>query len=401
MVRPKHKGEPLYPQCLRHRSRWIKATLLRLFWLTVLSQKISYAPAYRLALAVSVDSLVDEVAFFRGSIEPCCPVLPRFSQNSQHRRGEVDPHCRAGLSNSLAGNFLIFIRTMKARRIRMADTSDISSAGAARSRSIVPVLQVKGVSKAYGAVQALQNVDFEVYSGEVVGLVGDNGSGKSTLVKIISGAYTADTGVIDIEGVKVNLTTPKDATRAGIETVYQDLALCDNLDVVSNLFLGREEKLAVVPHVVQPLNELDMEIKASKVFRQLNVKLPSLRVPVASLSGGQRQSIAVAKTILRNAKVAMLDEPTAALGVAQTRQVLELIRRLRAQGLGVVIISHNLADIFEMVDRVVVLRLGRRVAVFDITTATQSQVVAAITGAEFGELPRVEAPGNHKALEEA
>jgi D-xylose transport system ATP-binding protein len=144
-----------------------------------------------------------------------------------------------------------------------------------------------------------------------------------------------------------------------------------------------------------------MEIKASEVFRQLNVKLPSLRVPVASLSGGQRQSIAVAKTILRNARVVLLDEPTAALGVAQTRQVLELIRRLRAQGLGVVIISHNLADIFEVVDRVVVLRLGRRVAMFDITTTTQSQVVAAITGAEFGELSHAEAPGNHKALEEA
>lgn len=283
----------------------------------------------------------------------------------------------------------------------MADISDISLIEAAGSRSTVPVLQVKGISKAYGAVQALQNVDFEVYSGEVVGLVGDNGAGKSTLVKIISGAYAADSGEIDIAGVRVSLATPKDAARAGIETVYQDLALCDNLDVVSNLFLGREAERAIIPYIVQPLNELDMEIKASEVFRQLNVKLPSLRAPVASLSGGQRQSIAVAKTILRNARVVLLDEPTAALGVAQTRQVLELIRRLRAQGLGVVIISHNLADIFEVVDRVVVLRLGRRVAVFDISTTTQSQVVAAITGAEFGELSHVEAPSNIKVLEDA
>jgi len=282
----------------------------------------------------------------------------------------------------------------------MAETSDISSTEAARSPSTVPVLQVKGISKAYGAVQALQNVDFDVYRGEVVGLVGDNGAGKSTLVKIISGVTIADTGEIDIEGVKVNITIPKDATRAGIETVYQDLALCDNLDVVSNLFLGREENTTIVPYLVQPLNELDMEIRASEVFRQLDVKLPSLRVPVASLSGGQRQSIAVAKTILRNARVLLLDEPTAALGVAQTRQVLALIRRLRTQGLAVVIISHNLADVFEVVDRVVVLRLGRRVAVFDIAATSQNQVVAAITGAEFGELSRQEGTSNHKAPED-
>jgi D-xylose transport system ATP-binding protein len=274
----------------------------------------------------------------------------------------------------------------------MAETSDISSTGV--TRSTVPVLQVKGISKAYGAVQALQNVDLEVYGGEVVGLVGDNGAGKSTLVKIISGAATADTGEIAIEGARVNITTPHDATQAGIETVYQDLALCDNLDVVSNLFLGREENTALV------LNELDMEIRATGVFRQLNVRLPSLRVPVASLSGGQRQSIAVAKTILRNARVVLFDEPTAALGVAQTRQVLDLIRRLRAQGMAVVLISHNLADVFEVVDRVVVLRLGRSVAVFDITATSQAQVVAAITGAEFGQLSQQGETSNHKVLED-
>jgi len=250
-----------------------------------------------------------------------------------------------------------------------------------------PVLQLRGISKAFGAVQALQNVDFEVYAGEVVGLVGDNGAGKSTLIKIIAGAYVADSGEIRVDGHKVNINIPQDATRVGIETVYQDLALSDNLDVVANLFLGREERTTIVPFLIRPLNEIDMERRTREVLRQLDVKIPSLRVPVAALSGGQRQSIAVAKTILRNPKVVLLDEPTAALGVAQTRQVLNLIRRLRAQGLGVVVISHNLADVFEVVDRVIVLRLGRRVATFDIHNTTQEQVVAAITGAEFGDIP--------------
>ncbi len=250
----------------------------------------------------------------------------------------------------------------------------------------VPALQLLGVSKAFGAVQALQDVDFEVYAGEVVGLVGDNGAGKSTLIKIIAGAYTADTGEIFVEGNKVSINSPHDATRVGIETVYQDLALCDNLDVVANLFLGREDRTTIIPFLVRPLSDLEMEERTREVLKQLDVKLPSLRLPVAALSGGQRQSIAVAKTILRNPKVVLLDEPTAALGVAQTRQVLALIRRLRAQGLAVVVISHNLADVFEVVDRVIVLRLGRRAATFDIRSTTQEEVVAAITGAQFGKL---------------
>lgn len=245
----------------------------------------------------------------------------------------------------------------------------------------VPRLQLKGITKTYGAVRALNNVDFEVYPGEVVGLVGDNGAGKSTLIKVISGVGPADEGEIYVEGQQVKITNPKDATRLGIETVYQDLALCDNLDVVSNLFLGREEKTSL-----NTLNEIDMERQGAHVLHTLDVKLPSLRALVSMLSGGQRQSVAVSKAILRNAKVVLLDEPTAALGVAQTRQVLNLIRRLKEQGLAVVVISHNLADVFEVVDRVIVLRLGRRIGTFDIKNTTPEQVVASITGAEFGGL---------------
>lgn len=248
-----------------------------------------------------------------------------------------------------------------------------------------PALQLSNISKSFGAVKALQHVDFEVYDGEVVGLVGDNGAGKSTLVKTISGVNIPDTGEIFVNGQRAHISSPSDANHLGIETVYQDLALCDNLDVVNNLYLGREAVRAAAGPF-SPLNELEMERRTVEVLRQLDVKLPSVRSVVASLSGGQRQSIAVAKTILRNARVVLLDEPTAALGVAQTRQVLNLIKRLREQGLAVVVISHNLADIFEVVDRVVVMRLGRRIATFDIHNTTPEQVVGAITGAEFGDV---------------
>ncbi len=252
-----------------------------------------------------------------------------------------------------------------------------------------PILLMRGIGKSFGAVRALNNVDFEVYPGEVVGLVGDNGAGKSTLIKTIAGVSPADEGEILVEGKPVKITSPQVATNLGIETVYQDLALCDNLDVVSNLFLGREERTSF-----STLKEIDMERRSLEVLRTLDVKLPSVRAIVSTLSGGQRQSIAVAKTILRNAKVILLDEPTAALGVAQTRQVLNLIRRLREQGLAVVVISHNLADVFEVVDRVIVLRLGRRVGTFDVRTTTPEQVVASITGAEFGELLKTDNNGN-------
>lgn len=264
----------------------------------------------------------------------------------------------------------------------MADNM-ISSYGGTSAPTLtgIPILQMRNISKSFGAVRALSDVDFEVYAGEVVALVGDNGAGKSTLVKTIAGVAPADSGEIFVDGQPVKITSPQTASHLGIETVYQDLALCDNLDVVSNLFLGHEERTPW-----RGLAEIEMERRTIEVLRTLDVKIPSVRSFVASLSGGQRQSIAVAKSLLRQAKVVLLDEPTAALGVAQTRQVLNLILRLREQKLGVVVISHNLADVFEVADRVIVLRLGRRVATFDVKNTTSERVVAAITGAQFGEL---------------
>lgn len=244
-----------------------------------------------------------------------------------------------------------------------------------------PILRLRRISKRFGAVQALSDVDFDVYPGEVVALVGDNGAGKSTLVKAIAGIDLPDEGEIFFEGQKVTVHNPRDVTRLGIATVYQDLALCDNLDVVANLFLGREE-IGIPP----ALAEEEMEKRAVDALRGLSVKLPSVRTQIAALSGGQRQSVAVARSVMWDAKVVLLDEPTAALGVAQTRQVLDLIRRLRDKQIGVVVISHNLADVFEVCDRIFVLRLGRRVADFRVAEATREQVVAAITGAEVAVL---------------
>jgi D-xylose transport system ATP-binding protein len=247
-----------------------------------------------------------------------------------------------------------------------------------------PILEIRGVSKRFGAVQALTEVDFEVYPSEVVALVGDNGAGKSTLVKIIAGAYRPDTGTCVFEGREVVVNNPREATTLGIETVYQDLALCDNLDVVANLYLGREQVRSVVPGLLQAINEVAMEQATGRIIHELHVNLPSIRAQVARLSGGQRQSVAVSRAVMWNSKVVLLDEPTAALGVEQTRQVKDLIRRLRERGLGVVVISHNLADVFDVSDRIVVLRLGRRVATFDTHVTHPDQVVSAITGAEFG-----------------
>ncbi len=258
------------------------------------------------------------------------------------------------------------------------------SAGMSRTP---PRLELRNISKSFGAVQALSNVDFEVNAGEVMGLVGDNGAGKSTLIKIMAGAYIPDTGDIFVEGQKVHLTSPQEANHQGIETVYQDLALSDNLDVVANMYLGREAKQWIIPGIFGVLNEAEMERRTLEVLKVLNVRIPSVRVPVVGLSGGQRQCIAVAKTILRNPKVVLLDEPTAALGVVQTRQVLNLIVRLREQGLAVVVISHNLRDVFEVVDRVTVMRLGRRAGVYTIRNTTPEKIIGAITGAEFGEVP--------------
>ncbi|KPL82274.1 ATP-binding cassette domain-containing protein [Herpetosiphon geysericola] len=249
------------------------------------------------------------------------------------------------------------------------------------TEAAMPVLQLRQVSKRFGAVQALSNVDFEVYSNEVVALVGDNGAGKSTLIKTIAGAYKPDEGDYVFEGKVVSVNSPRDATDLGVETVYQDLALCDNLDVVSNLYLGRENVRRSGLKYLDLLNETEMERRATEVLRDLSVKIPSVRVQIANLSGGQRQSVAVARSVMWNSKVVLLDEPTAALGVEQTRQVKDLIMRLRDRGLAVVVISHNVADVFEVSDRIIVMRLGRRVATFHTARSTNEQVIGAITGA--------------------
>ncbi|HEY7207240.1 MAG TPA: ATP-binding cassette domain-containing protein [Gaiellaceae bacterium] len=238
-----------------------------------------------------------------------------------------------------------------------------------------PTLELRAVSKSFGSVQALTEVDFEVRDGEVMALVGDNGAGKSTLIKSVAGIHSIDSGEVLFDGKPVHIHGPKDSARLGIEVVYQDLALCDNLDVVQNMFLGRETH-----DFFHRLNEPDMERRTSDTLSSLSVTtLKSVRQTVATLSGGQRQSVAVARAVLWNSRVVILDEPTAALGVAQTRQVLELVKRLGQQGLAVVIISHNLHDIFEVADRITVLRLGRNVGVYERTATTQQEIVSAIT----------------------
>jgi D-xylose transport system ATP-binding protein len=243
-----------------------------------------------------------------------------------------------------------------------------------------PLLELSKISKRFGGVQALTDVDFSAERHQVTALVGDNGAGKSTLVKIISGIVAADSGTYRFEDRIVRVDSPQAAAALGIATIYQDLALSDNLDVVANLFLGREEVGGV-----GLLDETDMEQQATKVLTRLAVRIPSVRTQVASLSGGQRQSVAIARSMLGEPTVVVLDEPTAALGVAQTAQVLDLIRRLREQGLAVVVISHNLADVFAIADVIVVLRLGRQVAVLDARQTNSEEVVAAITGANVGD----------------
>ncbi len=238
-----------------------------------------------------------------------------------------------------------------------------------------PVVVVEGISKRFGSVQALSDVHLDVAAGEVVALVGDNGAGKSTLVKVLAGVHQPDSGSIRVDGRAVHLPHPRAAQAAGIATVFQDLALCDNLDVVANLFLGQER----TGHGV--LDEVDMEREAWGLLKQLSAKIPSVRIPVAGLSGGQRQTVAIARSLVGKPRLVMLDEPTAALGVAQTAEVLNLIERLRDQGLGVLLITHNMADVQAVADRVVVLRLGRN-AVDLGADATAEQLVAAITGAD-------------------
>ena len=238
-----------------------------------------------------------------------------------------------------------------------------------------PVLELRRVSKSFGAVQALYEVDFHVAPGEVMALVGDNGAGKSTLIKCIAGIHPIDAGEIVFDGEPVTIHSPRDAAQLGIEVVYQDLALADNLDVVQNMYLGRE-----IHDFIGRLKEAPMEKRTAETLRGLRVTtIGSIRQQVASLSGGQRQSVAIGRAVMWNSRVVILDEPTAALGVAQTEQVLELVRRLAEQGLAVVLISHNLNDVFEVATRITVLRLGRNVAVYDRASTTQQEVVEAIT----------------------
>jgi D-xylose transport system ATP-binding protein len=238
-----------------------------------------------------------------------------------------------------------------------------------------PTLELRGVSKRFGSVEALKEVDFEVRDGEVMALVGDNGAGKSTLIKSVAGIYSIDGGQIFFDGETVTIHGPKDAAKLGIEVVYQDLALCDNLDVVQNMYLGRE-----IRDPFFRLREAPMEQKTAETLKSLSVTtIKSVRQPVATLSGGQRQSVAVARSVLWNNRVVFLDEPTAALGVAQTRQVLDLVKRLGEQGLAVVLVSHNLNDIFEVADRITVLRLGQDVGVYEKAATNQQEIVQAIT----------------------
>ncbi|VXC35714.1 ATP-binding cassette domain-containing protein [Nocardioides sp. AX2bis] len=243
------------------------------------------------------------------------------------------------------------------------------------------VLDLRGISKSFGAVAALTDVDLDVRRGEVVAVVGDNGAGKSTLVKVLSGVHAADTGEISFEGRRVRITSPADARALGIATVFQDLALCENLNVIQNLFLGSELRGL-------RLDEVQMEVRSWQLLRQLSAKIPTVHVPVAALSGGQRQTVAIARSLLGDPKVVILDEPTAALGVAQTAEVLNLVDRLRENGHGVVMISHNMEDVQAVADRVAVLRLGRNNGTFDVGSTSVEEVIAAITGATDNAVTR-------------
>ncbi|MHA5050523.1 ATP-binding cassette domain-containing protein [Streptomyces sp. SD15] len=248
--------------------------------------------------------------------------------------------------------------------------------------SATPVLALRGVSKRFGAVQALTDVELEVHAGEVVALVGDNGAGKSTLVKTIAGVHPIDEGVIEWEGNPVSINKPNDAQALGVATVYQDLALCDNLDVVGNLYLGRELLRRGV------IDEVSMEKNSRELLSTLSIRIPSVRIPIASLSGGQRQVVAIARALIGDPKVVILDEPTAALGVEQTAQVLDLVERLRERNLGVILISHNMADVKAVADTVAVLRLGKNNGSFPVKDTSHEEIIAAITGATDNAVTR-------------
>jgi D-xylose transport system ATP-binding protein len=243
------------------------------------------------------------------------------------------------------------------------------------------LLSLRGISKTFGAVAALTGVDLDVAAGEVVAVVGDNGAGKSTLVKVLSGVHPPDAGTITFESRRVMIPSPAAAQQLGIATVFQDLALCENLNVIENLFLGRELRAL-------RLDDVAMEVRSRELLRQLSAKIPAVRVPVAALSGGQRQTVAIARSLLGDPKVVILDEPTAALGVAQTAEVLNLIDRLRERGHGVIMISHNMDDVLAVADTVAVLRLGRNNGVFDAFETSSDQIVTAITGAADNAVTR-------------
>jgi D-xylose transport system ATP-binding protein len=263
-----------------------------------------------------------------------------------------------------------------------------------RPVSDTPLLELRGVSKSFGSVQALTDVDFEVRNGEVMALVGDNGAGKSTLIKCVAGIHPMDEGEIIFDGEPVSIHGPRDAAKLGIEVVYQDLALCDNLDVVQNMYLGREANRFEI------LKEPPMEAKTRETLESLRVTtIGSIRQAVATLSGGQRQSVAVARAVMWNSRLVILDEPTAALGVAQTEQVLALVNRLAEQGLAVVLISHNLHDVFETATRIAVLRLGRNVGVYERATTTQQEVVHAITAGAPTKVSGITGTGTSAAEE--
>ncbi|MEV7403041.1 ATP-binding cassette domain-containing protein [Streptomyces sp. NPDC091267] len=248
-----------------------------------------------------------------------------------------------------------------------------------------PVLTLRGISKRFGAVQALSGFDLEVRPGEVVALVGDNGAGKSTAVKAIAGVNPPDEGVIEWQGRRVGIGRPHDAQNLGIATVYQDLALCDNLDVVGNLFLGRELRRFGV------LDEVRMDQRSRELLDTLSIRIPSVRIPVASLSGGQRQTVAIARSLIGEPKVVILDEPTAALGVEQTAEVLDLVERLRERGLGTILVSHNMVDVMAVADRIAVMRLGRNNGFFDRRSTTTEEIISAITGATDSAVTRRQA----------
>ena len=255
-----------------------------------------------------------------------------------------------------------------------------------------PLLAMKGISKRFGAVQALKDIELTVSAGEVVAVVGDNGAGKSTLVKVLAGVHHADSGTVSLDGSPVRIGSPTDSRDLGIATVYQDLALCDNLDVVANLWLGREiTALGVIDEVL-------MEKESWSLLRELSAKIPSIRTAVTSLSGGQRQTVAIARSLIGEPRIVILDEPTAALGVAQTAEVLNLIERLRDKGYGVLLISHNMADVLAVADRVVVLRLGRNNGDFRVADVTSEDIIAAITGATDNAVTRRAGRGSKDTL---